>query len=108
MMEALFAQAHQGRTFLLMALAGAALALGVQLSGLMHRRNRPLGLAADLLLAAGIALALCRIVLHSGEGLRGYGLLGLLIGATLYAWGIGPLVRWAGRMVCRRAPKASP
>ncbi len=107
MMEALFAQAHQGRTFLLMTLAGAALALGVQLSGLLHRLNRPLGMAADLLLAAGFALTLCRIVLPSGEGLRGYGLLGLLIGGTLYAWGVSPLVRWAGARVCRRTPKAS-
>ena len=93
-LEVLFAQASQGRTFLLMVLCGAAMALGVQLSGFLHRRKRWLGMAADLLCALSLAMALGQIILRSGEGLRLYGLLGLCIGAALYAAGLGPVVKW--------------
>ena len=65
-LEVLFAQASQGRTFLLMVLCGAAMALG-------------------------------QIILRSGEGLRLYGLLGLCIGASLYAAGVAPAVSWLHR-----------
>jgi len=96
-LEVLFAQAAQGRTFLLMVLCGAALALGVQLAGCVHRWKPWLGMAADLLCAVGLALALGQIILRSGEGLRLYGLLGLCIGAALYAAGIAPVVNWLQR-----------
>ena len=82
-LEVLFAKAGQSRAFLLMMLLGAALALGVQLAGLLHRRNAWLGHGADLLCAAGLALGLGQILLDSGEGLRLYGLLGLCIGGAL-------------------------
>lgn len=100
-LEVLFAQAAQGRTFLLMVLCGAALALGVQLAGFLHRASRLLGMAGDLLCAAGLALALGQILLRSGEGLRLYGLLGLCIGAAIYAAGIGPAVGWLGRRITK-------
>jgi len=50
----------------------------------------------------GDDLALCRILLSSGEGLRLYGLLGLCIGGAVYASGLAPLLngllrRMAGR-----------
>ncbi len=93
-LEVLFAQAHQGRTFLLMLLCGAAMGLLIQLSGFLHRANPFLGMAADLLCAAGLALALGWILLGSGEGLRLYGLLGLCIGGALYAAGLAGPVRW--------------
>ena len=101
-LEVLFAQASQGRTFLLMVLCGAAMGLLVHLSGFLHRANRFLGMAADLLLALALALALGWILLGSGEGLRLYGLLGLLIGGAIYAAGPGPVVGWIGRK-CTRA-----
>lgn len=93
-LEVLFAQAHQGRTFLLMLLCGAVMGLLIQLSGFLHRLNLFLGMAADLLCAAGLALALGWVLLGSGEGLRLYGLLGLCIGGALYAAGLAGLVRW--------------
>ncbi len=95
-LEALFAQAAQGRTFLLMALLGAALALCVQLSGYLHRWRRWLGMLADLLTALGWALAAGRILLQGGE-LRLYALLGLMIGGLLYAAGPGRALAWAVR-----------
>ncbi len=92
--ELLFAKASQGRTFLLMVLCGAVCALGVQLAGSLHRRGRLPGMAADALCVIALTLALCRILLQSGEGLRLYGLLGLCIGGALYAAGLAPAVRW--------------
>lgn len=97
--ELLFAKAAQGRTFLLMVLCGAFLALGVQLAGFLHRRSRLLGMGADVLCAAGLAAALCRILLQSGEGLRLYGLLGLCIGGAAYGAGIAPVVGWIARHI---------
>ena len=91
-LELLFAQAGQRRTFLLMVLLGAGMALLVQLSGQLHRRTRFAGMAADLACAVWLACALGQVLLRSGEGLRLYGLLGLLIGGTLYAAGLAPLM----------------
>ena len=48
-LEVLFAQANQGRTFLLMLLCGAAMALLVHLAGYLHRVSALWGGAADLL-----------------------------------------------------------
>lgn len=101
-LEVLFAQAGQCRTFLLMVLLGAGMALLVQLSGWLHRRNRFAGMAADLLCAVGLALVLGQILLGSGEGLRLYGLLGLLIGGALYAAGGAPVVAWFERSITKK------
>lgn len=113
-LELLFAKANQGRTFLLMVLLGAALALCVQLAGFLHRPWPWLGLAADLLCAFGLALGTAQILLFSGEGLRLYGLLGLCIGAAIWATGIAPVVHWLARCIAckfsspvsRKAPDA--
>ena len=96
-LEVLFAQAHQGRTFLLMLLCGAAMGGLIQLSGLMYRVKPLLGMAADMLCAAGLALALGWILMGSGEGLRLYGLLGLCIGGALYAAGVAGPIRYLTR-----------
>lgn len=107
--ELLFAKACQGRTFLLMVLCGSVCALGVQLAGSLHRRSRLPGMAADALCVIALTLALCRILLQSGEGLRLYGLLGLCIGGALYAAGLAPAVNWLTRRLPRRpAAKISP
>ena len=104
-LEVLFAQAAQGRTFLLMTLCGAAMALGVQLAGFLHQRSRWLGMGADLLLAAGLTLTMGQILLKSGAGLRLYAILGLCIGAGLYAGGIAPVVGWVGRLATTNEEK---
>lgn len=98
-LEVLFAQAAQKRTFLLMLLCGAAAALLIHLSGSLHRMNRLLGMAADLLCAVGLALALGWVLLGSGEGLRLYGVMGLCIGGALYAAGPGAAASWLGRRI---------
>lgn len=102
-LELLFAAAAQRRTFLLMGLLGAAMALLIHLNGCLHRASRPLGMAGDLLIAGLFALAGAQIILGSGEGLRGYGLLGLLIGGALYLGGVAPAVEWVGKL--SRRPK---
>ena len=96
-LEVLFAQAAQGRTFLLLVVCGMMAGLGVQLAGVLHRRNRFLGMAADLLCAFLLAAALGQILLTSGEGLRLYGLLGLCIGGALYLSGLSPALAWCAR-----------
>ena len=103
-LEVLFAAAGQRRTFLLMGLLGAALALLVHLGGSLHRVSRPLGMAADLLTAVGFVLAAAWVILCSGEGLRLYGLLGLCIGGALYASGIAPAANWVIRKL-RQTPR---
>lgn len=100
-LEVLFAKASQGRTFLLMLLCGAAMALLVHLCDFLHRVSRWAGMAADLLCAFALAAALGWILLRSGEGLRLYGLLGGCIGAALYAAGIAPMVGWIGRRLTK-------
>lgn len=107
-LEVLFAQAAQGRTFLLMLLCGAALALGVQLAGGLHRRCPALGHGADLLLVLGTAVTLADILLQSGAGLRLYALLGLCIGAALALTGVWPAVCLIGRIVRRICKNFSP
>ena len=90
--ELLFAKTGQCRTFLLMSLLGAAVTLLLQLGGALRRRSRLLGAAADVLTALFFALAAAQIILRSGEGLRGYGLLGLCIGGGLYLGCGAPVV----------------
>ena len=91
-LENLFAQAAQGRTFLLMCLCG------LLLGGLLHlsralRRWRPwLGNAVDGLAAVLLGALALGVLLASGGGLRGYALLGLLIGAALYQAGLRHMI----------------
>ena len=105
-LEVLFAAAGQRRTFLLMGLLGAAVALLIHLGGSLHRFSRPLGMVADLLTAAGFVLAATWIILGSGEGLRLYGLLGLCIGGALYLGGVAPAVEWVKKRLPRRPGQA--
>jgi len=81
-LEVLFAKASQGRTFLLLMLCGFIAGALIHLSGRLHRVNRLLGLAADFMCAVLLTAGAAHILLHSGEGLRLYGLLGLCIGGA--------------------------
>ena len=81
-LELLFAQAHQGRTFLLMALCGCIASVAALLAGRLHRRCRIAGILADVATALLLTLIAACILLRSGEGLRLYALLGLCIGGT--------------------------
>lgn len=81
-LELLFAQANQARTFLLMALCGCLAGIAVPLAGRLHRRYKAAGFLADGVIALLITAAAACILLHSGEGLRLYALLGLCIGGA--------------------------
>lgn len=102
-LEVLFARAAQGRTFLLTAAGGAALALVLHAAGLLHRRSRIAGTAADVLFAL-LALGLLLLSVQTGGGLRGYALLGLLLGLTLYRAGVQPLAEALLRAVKKLLP----
>ena len=91
-LENLFAQAAQGRTFLMMCVCGLLLGAMLHLSRALRRRRTWLGNAVDLLsaiLLGGMALI---VLLRAGDGLRGYALLGLLLGAALYQAGLSRLL----------------
>lgn len=86
-LETLFARAAQGQAFLLAAAAGTAAGALVQAGGALRRVRRWLGAAADLLAALLLGAGVWGASFLGGGGLRGYSLLGLLLG--LAAWGAG-------------------
>ena len=92
MLENLFAQAVQGRTFLLCCLLGLLAGLlcdGAKGLGRLHPR---LGWMGDALSALTIALGVLIALLLGGSGMRGYMVLGLILGAALYHAGLRPVV----------------
>ena len=100
-LENLFAQAAQGRTFLLMCLCGLLFGAMLHLSRALRGWKPWLGTTVDALatlLLGGIALG---VMLSSGGGLRGYALLGLLLGAALYETGLRRLMDALGRLLMR-------
>ena len=95
-LEVLFAQQGQAETFLRMVLLGAAFAL--------WRHRHGLSDAADVLCALMLTLAALLVLIHSGEGLRLYALLGLLLGAVLWETGIRRIFRWIGKRLKKSFP----
>ena len=81
-LELLFAQANQGRTFLLMALCGCVAGIATVLAGRLHRWSKTAGLLADGSIALLLTVSAAYILLRSGEGLRLYALLGMCIGGA--------------------------
>ena len=94
-LEVLFAQQGQAETFLRMVLLGAAFA---------WRHRHGLSDAADVLCALMFTLAALIVLIHSGEGLRLYALLGLLLGAVLWETGIRRILRWIGKRLKKSFP----
>ena len=100
-LEVLFAQQGQAETFLRMVLLGAAFALALTLGGAWRHG---LSDAADVLCALMLTLAALLVLIHSGEGLRLYALLGLLLGAVLWETGIRRIFRWIGKRLKKSFP----
>ena len=101
-LEVLFAQQGQAETFLRMVLLGAAFALALTLGGAWRHRH---GLSDAAVLCALMLTFLALLVLiHSGEGLRLYALLGLLLGAVLWETGIRRIFRWIGKRLKKSFP----
>ncbi|MBQ8556820.1 MAG: hypothetical protein IJ438_13255 [Clostridia bacterium] len=98
-LEVLFAREMQTQAFLLMTAAGVVIAGLVQLAGFLHGVNRAAGVMADALCAMAAAAAVMHIAMQTGGGLRGYGLLGLCIGAVLYSLGAAPVINGTARLV---------
>lgn len=96
-LEALFARAAQGRCFLFTAAGGLLLGAMLTLAGRLYRRGRLWGMAADGLTVLLFALLALGSAFLSGDGLRLYALLGLLLGAALWRSGIQPVLDSLGR-----------
>lgn len=98
-LENLFAQAAQGRTFLLMCACGLPLGAMLHLSRALRGWKPWLGAVADAaatILLAGLVL---RVMLDSDGSLRGYALLGLLLGAAIYGAGMSHAIDALGRLL---------
>ncbi|MCH5286921.1 MAG: hypothetical protein J1E43_05845 [Christensenellaceae bacterium] len=100
-LENLFAQAAQGRTFLMMCVCGLLLGAMLHLSRTLRQWKPWLGNAADVLAALALGGMALGVLLLSGGGLRGYALLGLLLGAALYQAGLSRPVGALGRLLMR-------
>lgn len=98
-LENLFAQAAQGRTFLAMCVCGLLLGLMTQIARWLRGRKPWLGLLGDAAAALSLGPLMLGVLLRSGAGLRAYAALGLLIGLTLYAAGLGRLLARLERAV---------
>ena len=94
MLEVLFVHAGQGQTFLRMALCGLIFGAALQARRALRRRLYAPHILWDLIPTAILAGCIFAVMLESGEGLRLYGLLGLVIGLTLYAAGIWQAIEW--------------
>lgn len=102
-LEVLFAQQGQAETFLRMVLLGAAFALALTLGGAWRHRHG-LSDAAGCALRTDAHAAALLVLIHSGEGLRLYALLGLLLGAVLWETGIRRIFRWIGKRLKKSFP----
>ena len=102
-LENLFAQAAQGRTFLLMCLCGLVLGAALHLSRALRGWRPWLGTVADVLAALLLGGMGLGVMLLSGSGLRGYALMGLLLGAALYEAGLRRVIDALGRWLRRLA-----
>ena len=102
MLEVLFAHAAQNAVFLLAVRLGILLGALCQLMLWLRRKLPVLRWGWDALWALGGLAAGLTVVWRSGDGLRGYALLGLIVGALLYSAGIGwlltALMQRAGRI----------
>lgn len=98
-LENLFAQAAQGRTFLAMCVCGLLLGLMTQIARWLRGKKPWLGLLGDAAAALSLGPLMLGVLLRSGAGLRAYAILGLLIGLTLYAAGLGRLLTRLARAV---------
>ena len=102
-LENLFAQAAQGRTFLLMCLCGLLLGAMLHLSRALRPWKPWLGNAVDAMTAALLGCMALGVLLQSGGGLRVYALMGLLIGAALYQAGLSRIISALVRLLARPA-----
>lgn len=100
-LENLFAQAAQCRTFLTMCLCGILLGSMLHLAHGLWQWRPWLGALGDLAALAGLACLSLKALIPSGEGLRGYTLLGLLLGATLYSAGLSRMFNALAHLFAR-------
>ena len=59
-----------------------AMGIAAVLAGRLHRRSKAAGLLADGVIALLLTISAAYILLHSGESLRLYALLGMCIGGA--------------------------
>jgi len=96
-LEVLFARAGQSAAFLRMCVCGLLLGAALQLSGWLHRHRPWLGNVWDAVWSVLLTLVVMAVMLLSGGGVRLYGLLGLILGASVYGAGFRHLFSALGR-----------
>lgn len=106
MLENLFAQASQSRTFLMVCLLGMLAGALSDLSKGLGRLHPLLGWLGDALSALIIAVGVLGALLMGQSGMRLYVALGLVTGAALYHAGLRPVIAWLARRIQKFFPQA--
>lgn len=91
MLEVLFAHQHQEQTFLSLLACGLALGLMLHIGTLLRRRF--LRTLWDVFTALAVAILVLLVILRQHDGLRAYGVLGLVLGALLYLAGFSQILQ---------------
>lgn len=106
MIEQLFARQGQEQAFLAMVLSGLVLGVAAQVCAWARRRWRRTAVVLDVCLALLLLAALMTPLMLLDTPLRLYALLGLTLGAALWAAGIAPIVSAAVRKSARLRRKS--
>lgn len=91
MIEQLFAQQGQGKAFLVMLAGGMAVAALFHITTFVRKRWRFLAIPGDISVALALLTVLLMPFVTMDTPLRLYGLLGVALGAALYAAGMAPM-----------------
>lgn len=101
MIEQLFAQQGQGKAFLVMLAGGMAVAALFHVATFVRKRWRFLAVPGDISVALALLTVLLMPFVTMDTPLRLYGLLGVALGAALYAAGMAPMAE----ALCRKVKK---
>ena len=107
MMERLFAVGEQREVFLLWLACGFV--WGILMHGAEFVRKRTLhwGMIADAVSVTALLAMILTVLVHTHEGVRLYGLLGVAIGLLLYRSGLACLLQGAGTLLKKAFGRAA-
>lgn len=110
MLETLFAHQSQEQAFLSLMVCGLVLGLMLHIGTALRRSHGVLSGLWDVLTALAGAAMVFAVMLRYHDGLRAYGVLGILLGILLYLAGLAQPLQALGRLFQKykdlRRPKA--
>lgn len=106
MMERLFAVSEQREVFLLWLACGFVWGVLTHGAELIRKRAPHWGLLADAAAVLALLLMILTVLVHTHEGVRLYGLLGVAVGSLLYRSGLACLLQGAGMLMKKALGRA--